>query len=185
MVEKDNTQINYKIKYDATYKFRERLLNARGDQKLTQAELSERVGVSTTTISDYERGDKQPGINTAVKLSHALKVNLDWLCGNDQNKAYELNPKLALFDGINVLKMNVEEVTDDKVILSFSDYGEEISALEIKCFFEELRTAQMVYKAYGGRPGFENITDKVKENFLDRFKNFPQLPNYQTLKKYE
>lgn len=181
MIEKGNTQIND----DATYKFRERLLNARGDLKLTQAQLAERVGVSTTTISDYERGEKKPGINTAVKLSHALEVNLDWLCGNDQNKAYELNPKLALFDGINVLKMNVEEVTDDKVTLSFSDYGEEISAHEIKCFFEELRTAQTVYKAYSGKPGFENILEQVKENFLDRFKNFPQLPNYQTLKKYE
>lgn len=181
MIAKGNTE----IKYGATKKFRERLLNARGDLKFTQEDLAREVGVSTTLISDYESGKKQPRINTAVKLANALGVNIDWLCGNDVNKAYELNPKLALFDGINVLKMNVVEVADDKVVLSFSDYGEEISAHEIKCFFEELRTAQTVFKAYSGKPGFENILEQVKENFLDRFKNFPKLPNYQTVKKYE
>lgn len=65
----------------------ERLREARTSAKLTQAELSKKAKVTAATISAYENTDekkrKNPSLENAYKLSRALNVSLDWLCGND------------------------------------------------------------------------------------------------------
>jgi len=39
---------------------------------LTQVELARRVGVSVSSIRQYERGVKTPSVRTAVKIARAL-----------------------------------------------------------------------------------------------------------------
>jgi len=65
--------------------FAERLKKARTAKSLSQAELAEKVGVSTTTISSYEKfkDSKIPALDKAQTIAETLGVSLDWLCGKD------------------------------------------------------------------------------------------------------
>ena len=55
------------------------LREARQSQGLSQAALAERVGVSTETVSRFERGAYEPALSTAFDLSRALGLSLDAL----------------------------------------------------------------------------------------------------------
>jgi len=61
--------------------FSKRLRRARNYRKLTQDQLEELSGVSRCQISLYERSDRLPTLQSAVKLADALDVSLDWLAG--------------------------------------------------------------------------------------------------------
>ena len=51
--------------------------NARLAVGITQAELARRLGVTPQAISQYERGEKKPKIETIKKIADALGVS--WL----------------------------------------------------------------------------------------------------------
>lgn len=70
-----------------------RLLEARSRAKLTQTELGELIGSTKAAISSYEQTGKNkngeekrkiPSLETAIKLSQALNITLDELCGIDK-----------------------------------------------------------------------------------------------------
>ncbi len=63
--------------------FGQRLKEQRTKKGLNQKELSSICGVSTQTISGYEKGGKLPTIDNAARLAKALGVSLDWLAGID------------------------------------------------------------------------------------------------------
>lgn len=66
--------------------FPERLRKARKDKDLSQKQLAEQIGVSTTTLTNYETGkSKLPCADTLFSLSNSLDVSIDWLLGNDKN----------------------------------------------------------------------------------------------------
>lgn len=46
-------------------------------QQLTQAELAERVDVSTSFIGHVERGSRKASLETVVKISEALGMSID------------------------------------------------------------------------------------------------------------
>lgn len=50
---------------------------AREQQQLTQAELSEKIGISQNFLGDIERGLKLPSLNTLISISNILKLSLD------------------------------------------------------------------------------------------------------------
>lgn len=49
---------------------------------LKQKELAERIGVSESRISQYEKGSQNPRISTLMKLAEALEIPLKTLCGD-------------------------------------------------------------------------------------------------------
>lgn len=49
---------------------------------LKQKELADRIGVSESRISQYERGSQNPRISTLIKLAEALEIPLKTLCGD-------------------------------------------------------------------------------------------------------
>jgi transcriptional regulator with XRE-family HTH domain len=51
----------------------------RKDRSLTQDELAELSGVALMTISQYERGKRQPQVAQLQKLATALKINVEQL----------------------------------------------------------------------------------------------------------
>ena len=59
--------------------FSEKVVEARTELGLTQAQLGEEVGVSLRTILDYEKGRKSPRASTMLKLAKALKVSVKFL----------------------------------------------------------------------------------------------------------
>jgi transcriptional regulator with XRE-family HTH domain len=58
-----------------------RLARVRRDRKLTLAQLAEMVGVSTSLISQIERGRSRPSITTLFGLAQALGVSVDAFFG--------------------------------------------------------------------------------------------------------
>lgn len=61
--------------------FGDRLKRARKEKRLRQKDLGEAVGVSTTSIQAYERGDYKPKYEVMQKLSAVLGRSTDYLCG--------------------------------------------------------------------------------------------------------
>lgn len=182
-MDRKTTKANEKLEI-----FSERLFNARTEKKMSQSELAEKADVSTTTISEYETGKKQPKISTAKKLAVELDVSLDWLCGIGEGSVYERNPILAWYEAIKALEMKIERVTDTEVVLSYKEHmdfskGIEISKTEIREFFEEYATAQAVTEAYKGKPGGDIILNEVKNQLFVRFKKLPKLPPYPNGKR--
>ena len=61
--------------------FAERLKSIRALRNLTQNELSERSGLPTSSIAQFETNARKPSFNTLRRLSMALEVSTDYLLG--------------------------------------------------------------------------------------------------------
>ena len=59
--------------------FGERLRIARKNKHLTQETLAELLGKSANTIGLYERGQREPSLETLVSISDLLEVSADYL----------------------------------------------------------------------------------------------------------
>lgn len=85
-----------------------RLKEARDRKNLTQEQLANLVGLSTMTISRYERGERQPKSGDLQKLAEALGVTVAYLMGEDDDanlhleKSDELHRIIVGVDVINV-----------------------------------------------------------------------------------
>jgi transcriptional regulator with XRE-family HTH domain len=65
-----------------------RLKKARKKREMTQAELSEKSGVATTSIAQFEIGSRLPSAENILKLALALKVSTDNLMGMPDYSIY-------------------------------------------------------------------------------------------------
>jgi transcriptional regulator with XRE-family HTH domain len=64
--------------------FGARLGKLRQAQGLSQAELGQIIGISQPMVEYYERRAKNPGVEIAVKVAHALGVTTDELLGVEE-----------------------------------------------------------------------------------------------------
>lgn len=62
-------------------KFIERLIEMRNELKLSQAELANKVGVTSICISRWETGARIPNAISIIALCKALKCSADYLLG--------------------------------------------------------------------------------------------------------
>ena len=53
----------------------QRVRELRERQKISQQQLAERADLDTTYVSGIERGRRNPGLNTLVRLAKALRVS--------------------------------------------------------------------------------------------------------------
>lgn len=54
---------------------------ARRVKNLTQSEASDRLGVSTVTLSSWEHGKTEPILSQLVAMSRLYGISIDALCG--------------------------------------------------------------------------------------------------------
>ncbi len=64
----------------------QRLLQIRKEANLTQSELSEKVGFSQRTYSDYERGKFAPTTSKLCYIAMYYNISFDYLVGRTDNK---------------------------------------------------------------------------------------------------
>jgi transcriptional regulator with XRE-family HTH domain len=86
--------------------FAEQLKALREARKLTQARLSELIGVNSRAYNRWERGGIVPQLDTLIKLADALNVSLDELSGRSTAASEPAvhNPKLhALLKEVDAL----------------------------------------------------------------------------------
>lgn len=53
------------------------IYDARKQEKMTQAELAEKVGTNKTYISRIEKGTIEPGVSLFFRIIHALGLKID------------------------------------------------------------------------------------------------------------
>jgi transcriptional regulator with XRE-family HTH domain len=53
---------------------------------ITQKELGEKIGVNPNTITNYEKGYREPDINTLNKLADIFECTVDYLMDRVNNK---------------------------------------------------------------------------------------------------
>ncbi len=81
--------------------FNQALRRLRKQDKLTQAELAEAIGVSKSTISMYECGNREPDFETLEALADYFNVDMNVLTGSSASPVSpsadtELNEYLEL-----------------------------------------------------------------------------------------
>lgn len=69
----------------------------RKSNKLSQKELAEKVNVAAVTISAYEKGNKTPSLDVALRIADYFGVSLDSLCGRESSKIKTVEDFLLQF----------------------------------------------------------------------------------------
>ncbi|WP_283696824.1 S24 family peptidase [Clostridium perfringens] len=108
----------------------------RKKNKLSQAELAEKLGVARTTIGYYERAEVEPNIYTLVQLSKLMNRSIDSLLGlNHLNETKNDLNNSDLSKKIFILNKLIEKNTQ-----SFNDL--ETSKLRTERMFNELQMSK-------------------------------------------
>lgn len=66
-------------------RFQEVLIELRKAQGLTQADLANRLGLSRSTIGNYEKGIREPDFETLEKIADFFNVEMGELLGKKQS----------------------------------------------------------------------------------------------------
>ncbi len=91
--------------------FGKRLRLMRKNRELTQSQLAERIGVTSSMISAYETSLRLPSFDVLIKISYELKVSTDYLLGIEKRTDLEIpeltkKQKLAILNLVEVFKNN-------------------------------------------------------------------------------
>lgn len=62
-----------------------RLKEIRKTKGISQLKLALDLNMSQNTISRYETGDREPGINELIKIADYFNVSIDYLVGRTEN----------------------------------------------------------------------------------------------------
>ncbi|MCH5213313.1 MAG: helix-turn-helix domain-containing protein [Oscillospiraceae bacterium] len=62
-------------------KFAQRLRELREAEKLSQQKFADRIGITKSSINMYERGEREPGLETIELIADFFEVDLDYLLG--------------------------------------------------------------------------------------------------------
>jgi transcriptional regulator with XRE-family HTH domain len=64
--------------------FEKRIAELRKEKKISQEELSKKIGVHQNVIGRYERGEAKPSIEVATAIADVFNVSLDYLVGKTE-----------------------------------------------------------------------------------------------------
>ena len=78
-------------------------------EEMTQAQLSQKLGLTKSVISAYETGLRLPSYDVLIHIAQIFKVSTDYLLGVEQKDSLDLsgltqNEKSALLALIKVMK---------------------------------------------------------------------------------
>lgn len=59
----------------------EKLKSLRIENKLTQKQVADRIGLAVSAVSSYEAGTRYPSYESLIKLSRIFHVSTDYLLG--------------------------------------------------------------------------------------------------------
>ena len=67
-------------------KFNERLKYLRESLSMSQAEIAKKIGLSKSSVNMYERGEREPSIETLELIADFFNVDMDYLLGKSDHK---------------------------------------------------------------------------------------------------
>ena len=107
-----------------------RLRKLRNEKNLTQKKLSKILGIGESTLSHYERGDREPDSTTLKKMADYFNTTTDYLLGYSEERssadkiknALSSDPELTEFwdqlqnrDDLRILFKQTKEMTPEGV----------------------------------------------------------------------
>ncbi len=72
-------------------RFCDTLRYLRNKDNMTQQELAEKIGISLSAISMYERGQREPNFETLEAIADYFNVDMNQLMGRDDNVSRSTN----------------------------------------------------------------------------------------------
>lgn len=93
-----------------------RLFSLRKQKKLTQQELSSRLGIARTTYSGYELGTSEPDNETLKKIADYYQVSTDNLFGREETNGEVTEVDAKRKQGLEYIKQIKDEKTLDLAI---------------------------------------------------------------------
>ena len=85
----------------------EKLKELREEYDLSQAELSEIIGIAQTSIGNYERGERIPDADVLLKYADYFKVSTDWLLDRVHQRTVISEDKfIEMFEGLSEVHKN-------------------------------------------------------------------------------
>jgi len=71
--------------------FGNRLKTLRIKKEMTQAQLSERLGLTKSVISAYETGLRLPSYDVLIQIARTFNVSTDYLLGMEQKREVDFS----------------------------------------------------------------------------------------------
>ena len=143
--------------------FSQRLKDARNKKQLTQKQLANKIGVSATTLTNYETNkSKVPGADVLISLSEVLDVSIDWLLGNDKS-----NIESTKTDVNNISGNDIKNALN----VIFTAFGDKIRFFDIDL--------ERSYEDLSGYP--QSYNEPVKAIVIDEKNIQKYLDNYVKL----
>lgn len=96
-----------------------RLKKEREKRGWSQKYIAEKVGITNTVLSNYERDYRDPDTETLKKLADLYEVSIDYLLGRTDEKEISIEEKidkaLQLRDGEKIYFYDMEGLSDEDI----------------------------------------------------------------------
>lgn len=132
-----------------------RLKNLRLDRGLTQQSFADKIGVSTITVRNWERGKKKPNMDAIISIAEALRISADMLLDITSSKAQPQKPVILSPGEKSLLKLYRE----------LDDHGKK--AVDTICLLESERVDASRNKSASNIIEFKRKS--VSERFIPRY----------------
>lgn len=100
--------------------FGRKLTESRKNAGLSRDDVVKRASVSLSALAAYERGEKMPPMEIAIRIADILGVSLDWLAGREPTKEHKLE---TWEDAINAMGILLVDIPNIKIV-SYPHYYE-------------------------------------------------------------
>jgi len=88
-----------------------KIKNLRKSRKITQQDFADKIGVSRSTLSCYEIGQRTPSIRTLQQISEMFGVSLDYFGISVKDEAFDLLARAKeVFESNDVSSETKEEL---------------------------------------------------------------------------
>ena len=99
--------------------FSQRLRFLRTQRGLTQQQLAQALGVSKSSVNMYERGEREPGLETLAAMADLFEVDLDELTGRTQPPPETAEERRVRMLARRAAGLSQEEY--DRILRNFED----------------------------------------------------------------
>lgn len=86
----------------------------RNEKKLTQQDLSKKIGVSKSALSQIENNKITPSRETVSALSHVLDVTSDFILGLSEYRELDKEESSEVRKEMNVLTEKIEKLSEER-----------------------------------------------------------------------
>lgn len=95
-------------------KFHEHLRQLREVKNLTQADISEQIGIAKTTYIGYEKGNREPRLSELKKMAEVFGISISQLCMETDTTSVE-DSLVLQFQAVK--RFNAEELKTFKTLV--------------------------------------------------------------------